>query len=381
MKKRVVSIILAGALVVSMGAMAGCGSSSDDTSGDDTTSTAAETTDSSAEEETDSTAESGTGEYDLSSLDDGEVYTLTVQSHDPENSATGTFLNDWAEAVEEASEGHLEIDVYHGATLGGAKDTIDMSQNGTCDIGWGLQSFFSDVFPVTEVFMLPLLDIETTIQGSTAIWDFYNTTDYMDDEYSDYHVLLLHTNCQSPISTVSTKIESVSDLQGMQLRGNSGPPTDFIEDLGANPVSVAINDLYSNLDKGTLDGCITDWHAISSFSLDETISYYLDEDLGVSTYFLLMNTDSYDGLPEVLQQILDDVSSDSIQYTSAWDDVQAEIKAEVADKIYNLSDEERANLEEIAAQTTEDWIAEMDSLGYDGQAIYDAAIECIENAK
>lgn len=43
MKKKIISIMLVGAMVASMGAMAGCGSSSDSSSTDDTTSAAAET--------------------------------------------------------------------------------------------------------------------------------------------------------------------------------------------------------------------------------------------------------------------------------------------------------------------------------------------------
>lgn len=313
----------------------------------------------------------------------GETYTLTVQQHDPEASATGQFLNAWAASINEASGGQLDIQVFHGATLGGPKDTVDMILNGTCDIGWGLQSFYADRFPVTEVFMLPMLDIDRAPVGSTAIWDFYNSTDYMDDEYADFHVLLLHTNCQSPISTVSKQIESVSDLKGMQLRGNSGPPTEFITNLGANPVGCPINELYSNLEKGEMDGCITDWHAISSFKLDETISYYLDENLGVSTYFLMMNKGVYDSLPADLQAILDEKSAEAIQYTSFWDDVEDSIKADpsVSGKLTNLSDGARAEFEAVADQTVQQWIDKMDGLGYDGQAIYDKAMECIQNAK
>lgn len=358
MKKKVVSILLCTSMIAALG-IAGCG---DTTTGGDANTGSTDEADAASSEET---------------------YTLTVQSHDPESSATGTFLNDWAESVEEASGGRLVVNVYHGGSIGGAKDTIDLINTGACDIGWGLQSFFDGVFPVTEVFMLPCIDIERATQGSTAIWNFYNDTDYMDAEYADYHVLLLHTNCQSPITTVSKKIESISDLAGLQIRGNAGPPTDFITNLGATPASCAINDLYSNLEKGTMDGCITDWHAISSFSLDETVSYYLDENLGVSTYFMLMNQSVYDKLPTDLQEILDEKSAEAIQYTTAWDDVEDAIKADssVSSKLYTLSSEERANLEAIADQTAQDWIEEMNAAGYDGQAIYDTAMQYIEDAK
>ncbi len=414
MKKKVLSIILVGALVASLGALAGCNSSNSEEKDEEKAEKEEEKADkeeekaeeeeekaNEAEEEGNEKKEEKDEEkaekdeekaekdeekaesYDLSALGDDETYTLLVTSHDPENSATGQFLTNWAESINEASEGHLDMQVYHGATLAGPTGTIDAITDGTADIGWGLQSFYADMFPVTEVFMLPLLDIDRATQGSEAIWEFYKTTDYMDDEYADYHVLLLHTNCQSPISTVKTQIVELKDMQGMQIRGNSGPPTTFIQNLGANPVSVSINDLYSNLDKGTLDGCITDWHAISSFNLDETLAWYADENIGVSTYFLLMNKDKYEELPEVLQQILDEKSEDAIQYTTAWDDVEDEMKATVKDegKLYNFDDETRSDLEAVADDTIQEWIEKTDGLGYDGEAIYTAATECIENAK
>ncbi len=371
MKKKAVSIILVGALVCSLAALAGCNNSSD--------SKEEETGEN--DEETSETEEANAEDYDLSDLGE-ETYTLIVTSHDPEESATGTFLNNWADSINEASDGHLDIEVYHGAILADSTDTIDAVKDGTADIGWGVQSFYADMFPVTEVFMLPMLEIESATQGSEAIWDFYNSTDYMADEYSDYHVLLLHTNCQSPISLLDKKVEDITEFNGMEIRGNAGPPTSFIQDLGATPVSIDINNLYA-LSSSSLDGIITDWHAISSFKLDDAIEYYMDENVGVSTYFLLMNKDSYEKLPDVLQKIIDDKSSEAIQYTDAWDDVESDIKAQVEEegKLYTLSDDARADLEDVAQETIDQWIEKTSKLGFDGQAMYDAAVECIEKAK
>ncbi len=371
MKKKIVSIILVGALVASLGALAGCSNRSE-----------SETSEEETEKEEAEKEKAENAAYDISDLGDDETYTLIVTSHDPEESATGTFLNNWADSIEEASDGHLAIEVYHGATLADSSETIDALKDGTVDIGWGIQSAYADMFPVTEVFMLPMLEIESARQGSEAIWDFYNNTDYMADEYSDYHVLLLHTNCQSPISLLRKQVEEVNEFEGMHIRVNSGPPTSFVQDMGATSVAVPINKLYNSAST-SLDGFITDWHAISSYKLDDVIEYYLDENVGVSTYFLLMNKDSYEALPEVLQEILDDKSTEAIQYTNSWDEVAEDIKtqAEEEEKVYTLSEEEHAKLENIAQETIEQWIIEMDELGFDGQAIYSDAAECIDKAK
>ncbi|MGN0243590.1 MAG: TRAP transporter substrate-binding protein [Lachnospiraceae bacterium] len=354
MKKKVVSVLICAAMLAALGA--GCGSK---------------------DAGSDAPAGSTTGN-EQQTTNDGKVYKITVTQHDPEASATGQFLNNWAAEVEEKSGGRIDVEIYHGGSVAGPKDSLDAVLNGAVDIAWGLQSFYAGQFPVTEVFMLPCIDIEKATVGSEAIWNFYNTTDYMKDEYSAYHVLFLHTNCQSPISTTSKKIEKVSDLKGMKLRGNSGPPVTFIGELGASAESCPINDLYSNLDKGVYDGCITDWHAVKSFKLYETVNYFLDENVGVSTYFMLMNPNSYAALPEDLQKILDEVSADAGKYTVAWDEVENEVKAMdgVAEKLYNLSDEERANFEAAADATVQKWIAATEN----GQEIYDAAMKCIEEA-
>lgn len=312
---------------------------------------------------------------------DGKVYTLRVHQHDPEDSATGRFLNAWAAQVEEASGGRIDIDVKHGGTLGGPRDTVDMVLNGSVEIGWGLQSFFDGVFPKTEAVMLPLLDLQSAEQASNVMWHLYADTDYLKDEYADYHVLLLHANCQSPIASKGKNIQTVADMAGQNVRGNAGPPTAFIGDLGAAAVGVPIGDLYQAVDNGTIDSVITDWHAIYSFKLYELFNYYVDENIGVSTYFMLMNQDAYNNLPADLQQILDDYSGEKALEIcgSFWDDIEAEVRQTIATEypdaqIYKLSDAERANLESVAQTTINNWIAKTE----DGQAIYDKVLELIE---
>ena len=310
---------------------------------------------------------------------DDTVYTLVVTQHDAEASPAGEFLNNWAAEVEEASGGRIDIEIYHGGTIAGPKDAIDAVNLGAVDIAWGLHSYFAGQFPVTEVFALPCIDIDSAVEGSEALWNFYNTTDYMDAEYEGFHVLYLHTDSQSPIATVDTKIETIEDFKGMSIYATAGPKVTFVSAMEAQAEACAINELYMNLDKGIFDGCITSWSSINWYNFHEAVSYLLDENVGVSTYFLLMNPDSYAKLPADLQAILDEVSADAGKYTVAWDEEEAAVKekAAVAEKIYNLSETERANLESAAKETVATWIEYLE----DGQEIYDTAMKCIAEAK
>lgn len=315
--------------------------------------------------------------------DADQVYELNVHSHDPEASATGQFLNAWAAQVEEASDGRLKLNIFHAGALGGPRTAIEMVQNGTVDISWGLQSFFPGQFPVTDAFALPMSGINSAAQASRAFWDFYTNTDYLDEEYKDFHVLLLHANCDSPISSKSVKIDTVDKLKGLNVRALSGPPNDFIMATGAAPVNVEIGELYSAIENNTIDAIIADWHIIYARKFYEQLNYYLDEAITVNPYFLLMNKDKYNSLPEDLQKILDDASGEAALGIagSAWDDIEAEVRGIIEERggeIYRLDGAEKEKLQAIADEVTANWIKSMDELGYSGQDIYDAAMESIK---
>ena len=352
MKKKVISVLICAAMIAALGA--GCGSSEP------------------------AGTPAGSNDAGQAAKPD-KVYTITVTQHDPEASSTGEFLNNWAAEIEEKSGGAIDVIVHHGGSIAGPKDSIDAVLNGTVDVAWGNQAFYTGQFPVTSVFTIPGLDIEKATQGTEAFWNFYNNYDYLDAEYADYHVLFLHTNCSSPIATTDTKIETMEDLKGMKLRGNSGPPVNFITSLGASAEACAIGDLYSNLEKGVFDGCITDWHAIESFKLYETVEYILDVNVGCSTYFLLMNQDSYAKLPAELQQIIDEVSSEAGKYTDTWDICEERVRAMdgVKEKLYTLSDEENAKLRAAEDAIIEKWISETEN----GQEIFNAVKAELEAAK
>ena len=312
----------------------------------------------------------------------GDPVTLTLTSHDPKTSATGKFLNDFSAKVAEMSNGLIDVQVYHGGTLAGPKDSVDAVTNGSVDIAWGMLSFYDGMFPASEVALLPGLDITSAEQASRAVWDLYNTTDYMKPEFANWHMLLLHCNCQTPliVSSKSAKQpESVADLAGLTCRANAGPPTMLVEALGMTPKGCAINDLYSNLEKGEMDTALTDWHGVSSFKLDEVASKFMDEDFGTMCYFILMNQDSYDALDPAAQAILDTAAAESIPYTAAWDDVQKDIKAKVeaAGQIAKFSPEEEENLKTVEQGVIDAWIAKTEN----GQEIYDTFVELLAKYK
>ncbi|MDR3294534.1 MAG: TRAP transporter substrate-binding protein [Clostridiales Family XIII bacterium] len=317
---------------------------------------------------------------DAAAPPDNTVYNLVLTSHEPPDSRAANYINTWAAAVEEASGGRLITEINFGGALGGPTQTIDLILNGSVDLGFGLQSFYPNMFPMTDTVCLPMLPFDDSVQASKVFWDFYENYDFMKDEYSQYKVILLRTNSSAPIATNKVKLERVDQVKGMNVRAMAGPLNDFIISMGGSPVGVSIADLYSAMQNNTLDAATTDWHGLYSFKIYEPTKYYADEKLLYNTYFFLMNKDSYAKLPADLQAVIDEFSGENALNINIddWNTIEETAKETVlanGGDVYTLPEAEHEKLLALAGQVQTNWISGMEAQGFPAQEAYDTVIE------
>ena len=312
-----------------------------------------------------------------------ETFEFNLQNHDSPVGATAQFLDAWAEAIKEASGGRIIINNFHGGSLGGPRDSYNMVADGTVDIAWGLPSFTPGLFPGTDAIALPFIGVKTSLQASYALWELYDTTEYLKPEWSDVHMILLHTNCDAPLLS-NKKIESADDLRGMNLRINGGPPTEWAKLVGANPMNIGIGDVYAAMEKGAVDGVTsTGWDVVAAFKFYEQADYFLDYAIHVNPYFLVMNKGSYDKLPDDLKAIMDDFSGyGALEVVgSRWADVKAAVFGSIEETggtIYKLDPAEQAKLDDFGVQAREIWMEELNGLGIDAEGLVAKTLELLE---
>jgi len=315
-----------------------------------------------------------------------EVFEFNLQNHDSPVGATAQFLDAWAEAIKDASDGRIIIHNFHGGSLGGPRDSYNMVADGTVDIAWGLPSFTPGLFPGTDAIALPFIGVKSSLQASYALWELYDSSDYLKPEWSDVHMILLHTNCDAPLLS-NKKIEKAEDIRGMNLRINGGPPTEWAKIAGANPMNIGIGDVYAAMEKGAVDGVTsTGWDVVSAFKFYEQADYFLDYAIHVNPYFLVMNKASYNKLPADLQAIMDEYSGyGALEIVgSRWGDVKADvleaIKANGGD-IYKLADAEQAKFDAFGVQAREIWMDEISGQGIDAEGLVAKTLELLDKYK
>jgi TRAP-type C4-dicarboxylate transport system substrate-binding protein len=353
-KKFVTSLLFI--LLVCMLAMVGCGSGNDSSSQTST----------------------GSEEPAQAEAAQTEPIELILHHHDPQNSVAGVFLQKWADDVTAASNGLLKVTAYHGGVLGTQKDMYDMLTNGTIDIAWGSVSASSGNFPMSEVFTLPMLGFDNAMEATETYMDVWEQTDYFQNEYSNFHVILLHTFCDFTVAfrNEGATFNSLADIKGKNIRTVGTWVTQFSTGIGASPVTVAASEVYSSLEKGMLDGAMLDWNFIRSYKIYEQCKTFYDTKLMFGPDFLIMNKEKYASLPEEAKAIIDEYSGKekalemAQAYTESRDFCFEEIPKNggtIVEPSAGLMDEMNAAAEVLWAA----WVEENEAKGLPAQATFD----------
>lgn len=327
----------------------------------------------------------------MASSDDwGEPeFELTVQNHDPATSICAKFVEAWGQEITEASEGRIQFTYYHGGSLGGAGESVDMVLNGMADICWTSSSINVGRMPCSDGIGLPMLGFNSTVEASQAMWNMYEKYDYIKDEWKDFYVIEVAAACDVPITTTKKQINTPEDFKGLRMRAVTPGVVYMLQELGCVPMSITIPDTYENLEKNVADGCMNDWHNIMAFSLWDVLKYAMDAKVSYSNQALLMNKNVYESLPDDLKAIIDEKSGEyaALMAGEYWDssiEQSQKLAGENDVTIYEPTEEIQAALDAAAAVAYEKWAADMDADGFDGKQIvadYQAMAEEVSAAE
>ena len=303
--------------------------------------------------------------------------TLIFTQHDPDQSTPGRYAHEWAELVRQESRGRIEIQVNNGGVLAGPTESLDAVQSGAVDVMMSLPHFYPGRFPMTDMLLMPFLPYESSLQASKVFVDIWENSDllYSDPGYDNVKLIMFRANCESPIITVSKKIEKASDLNGLTLRAAVAPLVTWLAEFGGIGQGCPIGELFQNMQNGTFDGAITDWNAVDSFRLhDNCAKYFADEIVQYGMHFLLMNQQTYDRLSPENQAAIDRCSGKAALevMANAWDDLTIKVKKDVVDEfggeVYKIPPDELKKLRNAADKTNGQYVA---SLGEPGRQLYE----------
>ncbi len=293
-------------------------------------------------------------------------------------------LDVWADSVEEDSGGRIKVERYPSMQLGGKPpELMDQAIDGVADVVWTVVGYTPGRYPSTEVFELPFM-MTNARAVSHAYWEMFEKH-MKDTEFAN--VKILGTWVHGPgIFHTKDPVEAPEDLQGMKIRGGSRSVNSLLTKLGATPVGMPVPAVSEGLSKGVIDGTTIPWEVTTALKVPELVENHTEFEgraLYVLTFVLAMNKAKYESLPDDLKQVIDDNSGLEFSVFAGGTQADAdgparEVALDLGNNIITISEDDTAEWREIAQPIYDEWVADMESKGIDGQALIDEATMLIE---
>ncbi|MDW5376039.1 C4-dicarboxylate TRAP transporter substrate-binding protein [Halomonas sp. HP20-15] len=211
----------------------------------------------------------------------------------------------WAENVEERTDGHLKIDVFHSAQLGVEEDIIEQIRQGA-NIGQNTDAArLGNYVPGISVingpyFIESMADVEKLNDAPTMqAWQ-----KQLADDYGLQVVCFDWVQGKRHFFT-NQEIHSPADLEGVRVRTPPAPIwQESIRALGAAPVAMDFGDVYSGLQSRAIDGAELVYPNITAGGLGEVLDYAIETGHITLVNFQVVSSSWFEGLPEEYQKIL-----------------------------------------------------------------------------
>jgi TRAP-type C4-dicarboxylate transport system substrate-binding protein len=276
----------------------------------------------------------------------------------------------WAEALEEATDGVITLDSYPVDTILSSEGIYDGVVNGVVDMGMSFFAYTPGRFPVMSSVELPGIPMENAHVGTNVGMDLMEEFD--PEEIQDTHVMMVGTTGPAYIIT-QEPVQELSDLAGMEIR-TTGASAGGIETIGGIAVSMPMSEAYESLSRGIVNGMLGASEIIETFNLNEVTSYVTETPFMYNgLYFITMNQDTWDSIPEEYQQKIEEVNEWMVDEVlpQYWDGANANGLDNEGMEMITLSDEERENWIEALEEYQEQYVEELNGQGLPGEEILD----------
>jgi TRAP-type C4-dicarboxylate transport system substrate-binding protein len=227
----------------------------------------------------------------------------------------------WGAKVKEKSGGRMEIRVHPASSLYPGPELIPAVLDGRSEVGTVLAAYLTDVLLEMGPLELPFMtsSIDEHRRAAMQLRPFYT------EMLAKKGLKLLSINTwpsQQLFSTVP--IRTVADWRGKKIRVYGADSANVTRLLGGAPINIAFGEVYSALEKKTVDGAMTSATNAEPMKFFE-VAKYLDYwyIAGASQEWLVANQKAWDALPKDLQKIVLDAIKEVNLEEKEWADAAA----------------------------------------------------------
>ena len=223
---------------------------------------------------------------------------LRYADNQPEDYPTTKAAEYFAQLVEERTRGRIRIRLYCNGELGNENQVLEQVQFGGIDMARVSVGTFAEPYEEIEVLLLPFL-----YDDAEHMWRVLDGP--MGDEFligarrADV-VGLSWFDAGARSFYTREPIRTLDDLQGLTIRvQESAFMSRMVELLGAKPVQIPYNDVYSALQTAKIDGAENNWPSYAATGHYQAARYYLLDGHSRLPEMQIMSTVALDKIAEI----------------------------------------------------------------------------------
>ena len=267
----------------------------------------------------------------------------------------------WCERVTAQSDGTVDAKLFPSDAIATSQNMWDRILASVVDVGFVNTSYYAGQFKKTSVPGMPLQTKES-LPASVALWNMTQPGQPLADEWKDVRVLGIFAYPSSGIvSTVP--ISRLEDLAGKKVGVGARAVGQWMQNLGAAPISLPYSQTYESLQRGLVVAYTVGWTGVQPLKLWEVAKYYTAGRFGASSVVgIVMSKASYAKLADKGKQAVD--ANSGLKFTKElgafWDRIDNEGRQLVADKpgtqIFDLDEKELSRWSKAAEPVIADWV-------------------------
>lgn len=281
-----------------------------------------------------------------------ESYDLTFASYNVPSAAEAVTSEEWAQEIEEATDGRVTIEFFYQEALLSGAETLPGVADGRADMGYIAGAYYPAELPLSNIAGIPFLTENAEAQGRT-FQELYENNDALREEWESQGVRVV-TWAPVPPNIVAVKdpADSLDDLQGRKIRGY-GYVSEALEMAGASAVGISQSEVYEALQRGVLDGT-------SGASIDiatdrdyqEVAPHFMDVNFGnYAVTANIMNLQTWENMPQDIQDAFTEASEG---YMETYLENLADLEVAACDELLEAG----GDVTLLEESDTADWEAE-----------------------
>jgi TRAP-type C4-dicarboxylate transport system substrate-binding protein len=304
---------------------------------------------------------------DMSAIDLAKSYNWKMTSAMNAGTDGNKGIVEFIKLLDQRTKGKVKINLYEG-TLGAPTDAWDMVKNNAVQF-----TFTSDLYNVGRMPILAMVGLPLEYPSSRAVWLTANEwlkAGYLKELTDNFKVLFFLSTDPLTLFLRNKKVVTMNDFKGLKIRCGGSIQSQSVAFLGGTGVSMPGGEQYMALQTGVIDGAISGIDMALDRKFYEVTKYAPRQPLYFGIYLLLMNKETWNGLPPELQKLIDqtagEVSAVEVERRTKaeqalWDNYGKKVE------VYAIGKDEAARWKKAVEDIDDKYVKDIAAKGHPGK--------------